>query len=202
MPSTWHPSRRATTHDGAASDSPNIRVSSGCGTSEKQRTHGPPSISSVWSAPEPRASTVRRPTRLVGTTARSAVVPNTTGSASGERRVATSVPAGYAHDVPLGCREPEGHRHAGRGRREQPDADQLQKLDVVQVGHPVQPVHDLVGHGREGLDQGHARVGDVVVGPLRAALLHHPLGVVDEVLEPAVVQVGHRQAHSSCSGIE
>ncbi len=94
MPSTWQPSRSATAHDGAASDRPNITVSSGCGTSEKHRTHGPPSSSSVWSAPAPRASTVRRPTSVVGTTDSGRTVPNTTGSASGVRRVATSVPAG------------------------------------------------------------------------------------------------------------
>ena len=47
-------------------------------------------------------------------------------------------------------------------------------------------------------------VVDVVVGPLRAASLDEPLGVVDEVLEAAVVQVGRGQHHrGQCSsGIE
>jgi hypothetical protein len=36
-----------------------------------------------------------------------------------------------------------------------------------------------------------------VVGPLRAALLDEPLGVVDEVLEAAVVEVRDRQAMRS-----
>ena len=53
------------------------------------------------------------------------------------------------------------------------------------VRHPVQPVDQLVDHLRERLDQRDARVGDVVVGPLRAALLHQALGVVDEILEVA-----------------
>ena len=78
----------------------------------------------------------------------------------------------------------------GRRRREERDADQLEELDVVPVGHAVEAVDELVGHPGEQLDERDAGVGDVVVGPLRAALLDEPLGVVDEVLEAAVVEVG------------
>ena len=38
-------------------------------------------------------------------------------------------------------------------------------------------------------------VRHVVVGPFRAALLDEPLGVVNQVLEPPVVEVGHGQGH-------
>ena len=46
---------------------------------------------------------------------------------------------------------------------------------------------------RERLDEGDPRVGHVVVGPLRAALLDQTFGVVHQVLEAAVVQIRCRQ---------
>lgn len=66
---------------------------------------------------------------------------------------------------------------------------------MVLVGHPVEPVDDLVRHVRDRLDEGDPGVGDVVVGPLRGALLDVALGVVDELLEAAVVEVGGGQGH-------
>ena len=75
----------------------------------------------------------------------------------------------------------------------QPHADELQEPQVVPVGDPVQAVEELVDHEGERLDERDAGVGDVVVGPLRAPLLHQAFGVVDEVLEAAVVEVGGGQ---------
>ena len=91
--------------------------------------------------------------------------------------------------------QPERHRYRRRRRRQQPQPDQVQELQVHPVGYPVEPEQQLVGHVREGLDERHARVGHVVVGPLRAAAHHHPLGVVDEILESPVVEVGCGQGH-------
>ena len=51
----------------------------------------------------------------------------------------------------------------------------------------------------ERLDERDARVGDVVVGPLRAAQLQVPLRLVDELLERAVVQAGRGQRHARTS---
>ena len=114
---------------------------------------------------------------------------NVISSSVSVRTVATCVPRGMTGTSGLRRREPERDVGLGRGRREERDADQLEELDVDPVGHPVEPVEQLVGHPGEQLDQRHAGVGDVVVGPLRAALLDEPLGVVDEVLEAAVVEV-------------
>jgi hypothetical protein len=36
-----------------------------------------------------------------------------------------------------------------------------------------------------------------VVGPLGAALLDEPFGIVDEVLESAVVEIGNEEGHLS-----
>ncbi|MDQ1028086.1 hypothetical protein QF035_005668 [Streptomyces umbrinus] len=97
--------------------------------------------------------------------------------------------------------EPERDLRTGRGGREQRDAHQIQERQVVLLRHPVEPVDDLVGHVGDRLHQGDARVGDVVVGPLRGALLDVALGVVDELLEAAVVEVRGGQGHQrSLSG--
>ncbi len=73
---------------------------------------------------------------------------------------------------------------------------------MVLLRHPVEAVDDLVGHVRDGLDEGHARVRDIVVGPLGAALLDIALGVVDELLEPAVVEVGCGQGHQASLSVD
>ena len=82
-------------------------------------------------------------------------------------------------------------RAAGRA---QLDADQFEELHVVPVRHPVQPVDQLVDHPGVRLDERDARIGDVVVGPLRAAGLNESLGVVDEILEVPVVEIGGGQS--------
>jgi hypothetical protein len=91
--------------------------------------------------------------------------------------------------------QPEGDGTGRRGGREQMDTEQVKELDVVPVGHPVQPVDQLIDHLRERLDQRHSGVGDVVVGPFRASLLDQAFGVVDEVLEAPVIEIGGRQRH-------
>jgi hypothetical protein len=106
---------------------------------------------------------------------------------------------GQRHRVGLRRRQPEVDLGRGRGRREQPDAQQVEERGVVLVRNPVQPVQQLVHEVGERLDQGDARVGDVVVGPFRGALLHVPLRLVDELLEPSVVQVGGGQGHQSAT---
>ena len=58
---------------------------------------------------------------------------------------------------------------------------------------------ELVGHEGECLDERHARVGHVVIRPFGAPGGDEPLRVVDEVLEPAIVEVRHRQGHGSPS---
>ncbi len=103
--------------------------------------------------------------------------------------------------VLLRCGQPEGDVRARGRRREERDADQVQEGEVVLVRDAVEPVDDLVGHVGERLDERDAGVGDVVVGPLRGALLDVALGVVDELLEAAVVEVGGGQGHQrSLSG--
>jgi hypothetical protein len=105
----------------------------------------------------------------------------------------------HGQRVLLGRGQPEGDRGPGRGGRPQADAEQVEELHVGALGHPVEPPQDLVGHVREGLDQRHPGVVDVVVGPLGAALLDQPLGVVDQRLERAIVEVGGGQRHDYSS---
>jgi len=99
----------------------------------------------------------------------------------------------------LGAGEPEGDRGSCCGWGKKADPDQLEEFDVVLLRNSVKPVQHLVGHPGEGLDQCDARVRHVVIGPLRAALLHEALGIVDEVLESPIVEVWDRKCHRSAS---
>ncbi len=101
------------------------------------------------------------------------------------------------HRVRLGGGEPEVDVGAGDRRREQLHAEQVEEGGVVPVGHPVEPVEQLVDHVRERLDERDPGVRHVVVGPFGRALLDVPLGLVDELLEAPVVQVGGRQGHQA-----
>ena len=106
-----------------------------------------------------------------------------------------------------GRREPERDVAMRGGGREQAHPDEVEEAEVVQAGHPVEPVQQLVHHMREGLDQRDAGVGDVVVRPLRTVALHQQLGLVHEILEAAVVEIRRRQGHwapasaGSCGGM-
>lgn len=104
-------------------------------------------------------------------------------------------PGGQQHGLGLGGRQPESDVGAGRRRREEGHAKEVQEGEVVLVRDPVEPVDELVGHVGDGFDECDAGVGDVVVGPLRGALLDVALGVVDELLEVPVVEVGGGQGH-------
>ena len=100
-----------------------------------------------------------------------------------------------------GRRQPERELGPGRAGREQVDADELEELGVEAVGHLVQPVQRHLGHPGEQLDEGDPRVGQVVVRPRRAVLGDEALGLVDDVLEGAVVEVGARDRHGPSSVI-
>ena len=60
---------------------------------------------------------------------------------------------------------------------------------VVAVGHPVEPVDELVDHVGERLDEGDAGVADVVVSPFRAVLRNAPLGLVNQILKMARIEI-------------
>ena len=91
--------------------------------------------------------------------------------------------------------QPEGQVGPGRGRRAQRDPEQVEELAVVPLRHLVEPVAELVGDGGDRLDQGHPRIVDVVVGPGRDAALDEALGVIHEILESPVVEVGRGERH-------
>jgi hypothetical protein len=91
-------------------------------------------------------------------------------------------------------RQPEADVGVRRGGRLQGDAEQLHQRHVQLVRDAVEPVDDHLGHPREQLDQRHPGVGDVVLGPLGAALRDPQARLVDEVLEVAVVELDDREA--------
>jgi hypothetical protein len=95
--------------------------------------------------------------------------------------------------------QPTRHVDA-RGRRwEELHAHQLEERDVAPLWHAIEPVQHLVHDVGERLDQRDPGIGDVVIGPLRAAPLDESFAVVDEVLEPPVVEVGRSERHGHSS---
>src|SRR5437763_3964720 len=92
--------------------------------------------------------------------------------------------------------EPEGDAGASRGGWKEPDADQVQELEVVALWDPIQSVEQLIRHPGERLDQGYARIGNVVISPFGTLLLDQALGVIDQVLEAAIVEVRDRKCHA------
>ncbi len=91
--------------------------------------------------------------------------------------------------------QPERRRSPRGDSWKQLQTDKFQKLGVVPVRNPVQSVDELVHHLRECLDQGDARIADIVIGPLRHAALYEAFGVVDQRLEVAIVQIGCGKGH-------
>ena len=186
----------ATAQCGTAAVSPNSRQSPGRGASAKQSRSLPSARSEVRSTDRPRRCCwTTRYANPQGTTASSRSVAKTTASSLSVRTVATSVPTGQPDRLVQRRRQPEGDVGARGGRREEGDPDEVEEGEVVLLGDAVEPVDDLVGHVGDRLDERDAGVGHVVVGPLRGALLDVALGVVDELLEAAVVEVGGGQCH-------
>jgi hypothetical protein len=125
-------------------------------------------------------------------------VENTIGSFS-VRGVATCVPGGIDSVVGWAADSQNviGVRAAVGGRSRTPSRSR--NFTYGAVGDPVQPPQHLVDHVGERLDERDAGIVDVVVGPLGAALLDQPLGVVDQRLERAVVEVGSGKRHGDDS---
>ena len=200
-PRTWQSRCSPIAHDGAASSRPSSNASSYAGCSEKHAN----SVARLISR-HGRRGRRRRPGPDVREPPRRhrpgrSVVANTMASSCSVRRVPTSVLRRDDDVLRWRRREPgRTSARAGVGGKQR-DADEVEEGDVQLVGHPVQPVEQLVGHERERLDERDAGVGDVVIGPLGAPCGDEPLGVVDEVLEAAVVEVRHGQGHGSRSDV-
>ena len=95
-----------------------------------------------------------------------------------------------------GADQPEGEVRPCRSGGERFESDQVEHVRVERVGHLVEAEDGHLRHPGEQLDQGHTRIGHVVVGPLRAVRGDQSLGFVDEILETAVVEIGDWQAHA------
>ena len=93
-PSTRLSSRSTAAHRGTAADSPNRRVSPGCGAAAKTATSRPPKTSWPQSSGVVPASCRSTAASSQGTTVRSSSVAKATASSVSVRPVATSVPAG------------------------------------------------------------------------------------------------------------
>ena len=92
-------------------------------------------------------------------------------------------------------REQEAHLRARRRRRAHRHAEQLEQVDVDLVRHAIEPVGRHLGHPREQLDQRDAGIGDVVLGPLRAAARDPRASLRHELLKAAVVEHDLGQPH-------
>ena len=92
-------------------------------------------------------------------------------------------------------REPEGERHLAGQRLLQANAEQFHKLDIVLVRHLVQAIDRRLGHPCKKLDQCHARVADIVIGPFGTVEIDFFLGFVYDVLKGPVVEVARYQCH-------
>ena len=65
------------------------------------------------------------------------------------------------------------------------------------IRHAVELVKDHLRHPREELDDGDARIADVMVGPLGAVTWDKALCLIDDILEVAQVHpaFGHLHGH-------
>ncbi len=90
-------------------------------------------------------------------------------------------------------RQPEGQLGARAGRRLALQAKQLQEFDVIHLRHTVESKDHQFGHPGEQLNEGDARVTEVIVRPLRAVMDDALARFIHQVaLETEVVQVGCR----------
>ena len=84
----------------------------------------------------------------------------------------------------------------GRGvRRLQPDAEQLEQLDVVLLRHLVEPVADLLGEVGKQLDQRDAGVAVVLVGPLRRVDRDATQQLLDDGVVAQIVELRGSDRH-------
>src|SRR5262249_60879127 len=75
--------------------------------------------------------------------------------------------------------ELEGHVAPGGPRRLEADADEVEEGDEVLVRDLIQTEEVLLRHPGEQLDEGDARIADVVIGPGWAIARDVPLRLVD-----------------------
>ena len=87
-----------------------------------------------------------------------------------------------------------GQQGARRLRRPRPDAEQPQELDLGGLGDLVEPVEQRLAEVGEQLEQRDARVGLVVVGPLRRVDRDPADQLVPQLLVGAVVEDGRISA--------
>ncbi len=163
-PATGQSSRSSTAQDGTASDNPISRASPTTGEALNARNPPRPSVIVVsiavewfgWDAAWANSH---------GMIDSSRVVLNTTGLGDVGPRGGDLALVADQHGLRLRGGQPEGHVPVGGRGRAELDPDQFEELDVVEVGDPVEAVDQLVDHLGHRLDQRHAGVGDVVVGP-------------------------------------
>ena len=85
--------------------------------------------------------------------------------------------------------DPEGDGHPGRRRRERLHADEVQHPRVHRVGNLVDAPHHRLRQEGEDLQEHHPRIRQLVVRPLGTPARDESLGLVDDVLERAVVEI-------------
>ncbi len=83
----------------------------------------------------------------------------------------------------------EGELRFSRRRRTRLYVQQLQKLDVIQVGQPVQPVENRLRHPGVQFDQRHAGIGVVEVGPFRRITGNTRPRFSYQLIKRAIVQI-------------
>ncbi len=104
------------------------------------------------------------------------------------------------------CRQPhvrhvilqlKADRHASATRRLRLDANQLEELALVAIGHAVELVAVHLRDPREQLHQRDAGIVKIVVGPLGRVERNERATFFDQVRPAPIVEIGKRQRHTT-----
>ena len=60
----------------------------------------------------------------------------------------------------------------------------------MEIGNLIQPINNVVGHPGEQLDEGHARIADIVISPFFDVVRDAFFSAIHNILEMAVIEFG------------
>ena len=86
--------------------------------------------------------------------------------------------------------QPERDRRPRGDRRFELDAQHLQEFDVVQIRNLIDTIKQDIDHPGKELDERHARIADIVVGPIFAIIGNSLFRLIHQILEATIVEFG------------